>query len=58
MERLLKSNEVAVLLAVHPMAIYKWRKQGLLPFYKICKCVRFKLEDIERFIKQMRVRGR
>ena len=58
MEKLLKSNEVVVLLVVHPMSIRRWSKMGLLTFCKLWQCLRYnRLEDSERPINKRHVRG-
>lgn len=47
--------EVSEILGISCHTLRRWRYNNLgLPFYKIGKCVRYKMEDVERFIEENR----
>ena len=52
---LLRPDEVAKALGITVDTVYKWCARGLLPHYRLEKCVRFKLEDVQDFLSQRRV---
>lgn len=53
MEELLTINEAAKILKVHPNTLRLWDKKGVLIAVRIGikKVRRYKMEEIERFIK-------
>jgi excisionase family DNA binding protein len=56
---LLHVSEVAEILSVSESAVYRWVDQGRLPFLDLGRdghrrCLRFRPEDIERFILSKR----
>ena len=51
----LRPEQVAKALGVKADTIYKWCKRGLLPHFKLEKCIRLKLEDVQEFLNQRRV---
>ncbi|MFJ7664152.1 helix-turn-helix domain-containing protein [Lysinibacillus sp. NPDC097162] len=51
MKQFLSVNEVAELLSVNPMTIYKWCKSGKLPYYTIGGSI--KRFDYEQVIKHI-----
>ena len=55
MKNLLNPQEVAKLLSVQTITVYKWVSRGLLTHHKLGKCIRFKLEDVERFVEDRRI---
>ena len=55
MESLLNPQQVADLLAVKPITVYKWVNRGLLAHHRLGKCIRFKLEDVEKFVEEHRI---
>ena len=52
---LLRTDQIAKALGVSTDAIYKWCARGLLPHYRLEKCIRFKLEDVQEFLAQRRI---
>ena len=52
---LLRVNEVAELLSVHPNTVRTWANKGILPCYRLGTKKgdrRFTMEDIEAFVKR------
>jgi len=43
-------REVATLLHISRLSVYRLIEQGLIPFYRILRCVRFKRSDIVNFL--------
>lgn len=55
--RLLRPAEVAEILQVHRSSVYRLHRRGLLPAVTIPPdTVRFRVEDLERFINRCRKR--
>ena len=52
---LLRPDEVAKALGITVDSVYKWCSRGLLPHYRLEKCIRFKLEDVQEFLAQRRI---
>ena len=52
MQRLLTAREVAEILRININSVYIWARAGRLPRVKVGDNVRFKEEDIERFINR------
>jgi excisionase family DNA binding protein len=52
---LLRPDEVAKALGITVDTVYKWCSRGLLPHYRLEKCIRFKLEDVQEFLAQRRI---
>ena len=50
MERLLTAKQVSELIEVKPSTIYQWVHAGLIPYVKLGKCVRFKKDELFRWI--------
>ena len=50
MERLMTAKQVSELIEVRPSTVYQWVHLGLIPYVKIGKCVRFKKEELLRWI--------
>jgi excisionase family DNA binding protein len=50
-EPLLRPEDVAELLACSPKTVYGWAASGLLPSVRLGRLVRFKPEDVHRFIE-------
>ena len=44
----LKDRDVAELLGVSPRTVRRWRRKGLLPFFKFGGTVRVRRSDLER----------
>ena len=53
--QLLTPKEVAKLLSVTEVCVYQWAKRGVIPFYKVEKCVRFSKDDLRSFLETRRV---
>lgn len=53
--QLLTPKQVAKLLAVTEMCIYQWAKRGIIPHYKVEKCVRFSKNDLQAFLESRRI---
>ncbi|MBU8934887.1 MAG: helix-turn-helix domain-containing protein [candidate division Zixibacteria bacterium] len=51
MKKLLTLNELAETLGVKPATVYKWTHLGTIPYIKVGRLVRFREEDIERWLK-------
>ncbi len=50
MERLMTAKQVSELIEVKPSTVYQWVHVGLIPYVKIGKCVRFKKDELLRWI--------
>ena len=50
MERLMTAKQVSELIEVKPSTVYQWVHVGLIPYVKIGKCVRFKEDELFRWI--------
>ena len=62
MDSLLTAQDVARILKVAKVTVYKWAQSGVLPCYKLKShdkrkkhVIRFKMSDIDTFIEQSRV---
>jgi len=49
---LLTTKDVANILQVSTTTVLRWTDEGLIPAIKVCYTVRFREEDIERFIEE------
>lgn len=49
-QRLLSSLEAAQILHISERTLWTIRKEGRLPFIKMRRCVRYRLEDLMRYI--------
>ena len=58
MEKLLKVEQLSELIQVSPSTIYHWTQAEFIPHYKFPKGIRFKVEEIERWLNNKRVKGR
>jgi len=47
--------EIADLLGVEKSTIYAWVHTRQIPYYKIGRLVKFKMEEIEQWIREKRV---
>lgn len=50
MERLMTAKQVGELIEVKPSTVYQWVHIGLIPYVKIGKSVRFKKDELLRWI--------
>lgn len=55
--RLLTEAEVCEFLRIKPRQLYAWRMQGLIPYIKIGKALRFRRSDVVGAIEAMSVGG-
>ena len=62
MDTLLTADDVARILKVAKITVYKWAQNGVLPCYKLKSsdqrqkyAIRFRMSDIETFIENCRV---
>ncbi len=58
MERLMTAKQVSELIEVRPSTVYQWVHLGLIPYVKIGKCVRFKKDELFRWIDKNHRRER
>lgn len=58
MERLLTIKDICELLQVSPVLAYKWVHYNYVPHLKIGSCSRFRISEIERWLKVKEKRGR
>lgn len=54
----LTSLEVAHLLRVSKLTVYRFVDRGLLPFYRIGRALRFRKDDVAAFTEARRGSGR
>ena len=57
MSRLLTEAEVCNYLRIRPRQLYTWRMEGLVPYFKIGKAVRFRKADIDAALATLRIGG-
>ena len=55
MDKLLTPEEAAKLLSVATITIYKWANMGILPHYRLERCIRFRERDLQAFVETRRV---
>ena len=53
-QKLLKPEQVAEILGVTKTSVYRYAKQGLLPYHQFGRSVRFSEEDLAKFLKRTR----
>ena len=58
MEKLLKVGQLSEIIQVSPSTIYHWTQAEFIPHYKLPKGVRFKISDIEGWLRNRQIRGR
>ena len=58
MEKLVSVNTVAEQLTVSPKTVYHWVHIGFIPHYRLPKAVRFKLSEVENWLKRRKRKGR
>lgn len=54
---LLTELEVCAYLRIRPRQLYTWRKQGLIPYFKIGKALRFRKADVDAALERMKIAG-
>lgn len=55
--KLLDVKEIASMLSVKPSTLYQWAELGQIPCIKLNGCLRFDLEDIQKWIKACKKAG-
>lgn len=55
MRQLFSVKETAEYLSVNQFSLYRWLRQGVLPYIKIGGRVRIDRDDIENYIKKHKV---
>ena len=53
----LSTQEVADKLCVSYLSVYYWIKDGILPAYKFRREFRISVTDLEKFIRDKKVKG-
>lgn len=48
----LKTPEVCALLNVKPRTLWNWKNEGLIPYYRIGRSIRFKKAEIEASLRE------
>ena len=54
-KRFLNVGDVAEYLGVEPSTVYAWVHTRQIPFYKVGRLVKFKQEQVDRWIESKRV---
>lgn len=57
MEELISPKELAKILRVSLVTVYKWAERGILPSYKLENLVRFSPDDVLDFLQKRRKVG-
>jgi excisionase family DNA binding protein len=55
--RALTVDDVARLLAMHKLSVYRLCSRGSLPHYRIGTCLRFDPHSIAKYLREREVRG-
>ncbi len=58
MEKLLTAQQVCELLQIKRSTLYDWTHIGFIPHYKFPKGNRFKVSELERWLKRRKLNGR
>lgn len=56
--KLLSVQQLSEWMSVPVSTIYKWTHEGFIPHVKLGRLVRFKQEDVERWVEKRAVAGR
>jgi excisionase family DNA binding protein len=54
---LISTDGLAAMLGVSRMTVYRLIERRALPVYRVCRRIRFKLEDVQNFIEDQRTPG-
>ncbi len=54
-DRLLSIEEISGMLGVRKSTLYSWSHQRRIPYIKVGSLLRFRLRDIEKWLKQQTV---
>ena len=52
---LITAMQVAEELGVSPKTVYDWAELRKIPSYKLGKCLRFKLQEVEQWVEKNRI---
>jgi len=50
MDKFLSAKELSQLLSIKQSTIYFWAHQGIIPYYKIKKLIRFRENEIKEWL--------
>ena len=56
-DRLLTDLEACEYLRIRPRQLYTWRMQGLIPFIRIGRALRYRQSDLDRALDALTVGG-
>jgi excisionase family DNA binding protein len=51
-DRLLTVRELAEYVRVNPFTVYRWVEQNRIPHLRVGRTVRFRLDDIDKFMRE------
>ena len=54
-DHLLTESEACAYLRIRPRQLYAWRKQGLIPYIKIGRALRFRKAEVDAALERMRI---
>jgi excisionase family DNA binding protein len=54
-DHLLTESDICAYLRIRPRQLYTWRMQGLIPYFKIGKALRFRKADVDAALEQLRI---
>lgn len=49
-KKLLTAGEVAAVFDVLTATVYQWKKRGLLPYIRVGRTIRFRVEDVDALL--------
>lgn len=52
--KLVKIKEISELLSIKESTLYSWAKNGSIPSFKLNGLLRFDIEEIDRWVKQLK----
>ncbi|MEW6686073.1 MAG: helix-turn-helix domain-containing protein [Candidatus Edwardsbacteria bacterium] len=58
MDRFLNIQQLSEILSVKPMTIYGWIHDGIIPYLKLGRLVRFSEREIQEWLNKKRREGR
>ena len=56
--KLINVSQLAEMLNVSEKTIYDWKHKGKIPGYKLWGCLRFKPDEIEKWLKTKKIVSR
>jgi len=54
MMQMISAEELARRLSVPPVTVYSWVRRGVIPHYKVERCVRFDEAEIQEWLRARR----